>query len=366
MSFMNAVTWDGPDQLKQTSVRVPTPVAGEVLLRTTRVGICGSDVTILKGHHARAQPGIVLGHEFSGIVESAPGGEFAPASRVAVLPLISCRDRNEASPCVACRSGNEHVCARLGLYGVDEPGALASHVLVRARNVHAVPEDTPEGLEGLAEPLAVAVHAVSRSGLKGGESVAIFGGGPIGLFTALVARHKGAGRVLIVEPNPWRQSVAKSYGFDVAQSGSDPVEQVVEYTGGDGADIVFDSAGHPAVAAAVTGAARIGGTIMVVGVYKEPPAVDLRTVNFAELNVIGTRVYAEEDFAEAISLLAGDVLNVAALPTQTFPLGESAEAFAAAARGENAMKVFIIPTDSTGLVAEKDFQEQNQEELNNA
>jgi 2-desacetyl-2-hydroxyethyl bacteriochlorophyllide A dehydrogenase len=283
------------------------------------------------------------------------------------MPLISCRDRNEETLCVACRSGNDHVCARLGLYGVDEPGGLANYVVVRTRSVHPVPSETPEGLEGLAEPLAVAVHAVSRSGLEKGNTVAVFGGGPIGLFVALVARHQGAGNVLIIEPNPWRQSVARSYGFEVANPGSDPVEEVRNVTAGDGADIVFDSAGHPSVASAVTAAARIGGTIMVVGVYKEPAAIDLRTVNFAELRILGTRVYAEKDFREAVRLLADDALNLRELPTREFPLAESVEAFAAAARGESAMKVFITPRDHADITAaDAAIQSRTQEELNNA
>jgi 2-desacetyl-2-hydroxyethyl bacteriochlorophyllide A dehydrogenase len=365
---MNAVAWGGPDKLISTSPEIPRPVAGEILVEVNKVGICGSDVTILKGYHARAQPGIVLGHEFCGTVAAAPGGEFQPGTRVAVMPLISCRDRNEGNFCVACRSGNEHVCARLGLYGVDEPGGLAGYVAVRARSVHPVPAETPEGLEGLAEPLAVAVHAVARSGLEKGDSVAVFGGGPIGLFVALVARHQGAGHVLIVEPNPWRQSVARSYGFVVADSGSDPVEEVRTFTGGDGADVVFDSAGHPSVASAVTAAARIGGTVMIVGVYKEPAAIDLRTVNFAELRILGTRVYAEEDFAAAVRLLADDALNLRELPTRDFPLTESAQAFETAARGESAMKVFISPGGTTNVTTDEDsaIQGRSQEELNNA
>jgi 2-desacetyl-2-hydroxyethyl bacteriochlorophyllide A dehydrogenase len=361
---MNAITWGGPDQLVLTSPDIPVPEAGDVLIKVTRVGICGSDVTILKGYHARAQAGIILGHEFCGTVAAASGGQFDIGTRVAVLPLISCRDRGE-TPCVACRSGNEHVCSRLGLYGVDEPGGLAGYVAVRARSVYPVPAETPLGLEGLAEPLAVAVHAVSRSGLEQGDSAAVFGGGPIGLFVALVARQQGAGKVLIVEPNPWRQSVARSYGFDVADPDTDPVEAVRDFTGGDGADIVFDSAGHPAVAQAVTTAVRISGTIMIVGVYKEPTAIDLRTVNFAEQRILGTRVYTETDFAEAVRLLAGDELSLRELPTLTFPLGESEEAFATAARGENAMKVFISPNSEPGATTEA-TNGASQEELNHA
>ncbi|MDT0196756.1 alcohol dehydrogenase catalytic domain-containing protein [Arthrobacter sp. AB6] len=353
---MTAVVWNGPDQLIYPSIPVPQPAKGEALVRVSKVGICGSDLAILRGHHARALPGTVLGHEFCGTVAEDPGEHYAAGTRVAIRPLISCRDRAEEQLCVACRTDNEHVCAKLGLYGVDEPGALAPYVLVRSESIHPVPAQTPEGLEGLAEPLAVAVHAVSRSGLRPGSSVAVFGGGPIGLLVALVARQQGAAKVVVIEPNTWRQEVAKSYGLDVADSGADPVEEVLRRTGGDGADIVFDSAGHPSVAAVLTGATRIQGTIMIVGVYKEPAAIDLRTVNFGEQQIVGTRVYRKADFQEALNLLANDTLGLAALPTLSFPLLGATEAFQAAARGNDAMKVFITPGSSASETTAEGLQ----------
>ncbi|GAA2448243.1 alcohol dehydrogenase catalytic domain-containing protein [Actinomadura vinacea] len=353
---MRAVSWAGPGRLAHEVVPIPRIVDGEVLVQVAHAGICGSDLAILKGEHARARPGVRLGHEFAGTV-AASSAEGAPAvgTRVAVRPLIACADRAAVPPgraytppppgesCRACVSGNPHVCRSLGLYGVDEPGGLAEYVAVRADAVHPLrPEVAPE-LAALAEPLAVAVHAVSRSGLTGGENVAVFGGGPIGLLTALVARRRGAGSVVIVEPNAWRRGVAERFGFPVLEADADVPARIRAGTSGDGADIVFDSAGHPAVARQMTEAARIQGTIVIVGVHKTPPAVDLRTVNFAEHRLVGARVYARADFAAAVDLIEDDALGLAELPLRTFPLDEVDGAFSAAAAGEGSVKVLIAP-----------------------
>lgn len=340
---MRAVAWAGPNRLEVVSTPEPSPDPGRALVRVSRVGICGSDVTILRGHHARAKPGILLGHEFGGTVVDAGPSRLAVGTVVAVNPLISCTDRGSADLCEACARGFAHVCASLGLYGVDEPGGLAELVAVRPESLYPLgPAAAPE-CSALAEPLAVAVHAVDRAGLNGGECVAVFGAGPIGLFTALVARHRGAGQVVIVEPNPWRRGVAAEFGLHAVAVDEDPVGLIRASTAGAGADIVFDSAAHPSVAAQLTQVARIRGTIVVVGVYKQPTPIDLRAANFAEHTIIGSRVYTTEDFATAVEMLGADTLGLSRLPTRTFAMADAAEAFEAAARGDDAIKVFFDP-----------------------
>lgn len=346
---MKAVTWAGPDRLEIVDIPAPVGGPGWVLLEVSRVGICGSDLAIFKGFHARAQPGIVLGHEFGGtVVDAGPDGAVPVGTRVAVRPLISCADRG-ADLCPACTQGFGHVCASLGLYGVDEPGGLAEYVAVRTSSVYPMAAGVSEEFAALAEPLAVAVHAVDRSGLRAGDRVVVFGAGPIGLLTALVARHCGAADVVIVEPNSWRRGVAAGYGLHAVASDEDPVGTIRARTGGAGADVVFDSAAHPSVAAQLTEVARIRGTVVVVGVYKQPTPIDLRTVNFAEHTIIGTRVYTADDFATAVELLNTDTLGLEALPTTTFAMGESYAAFESAGKGDTSIKVFFDPTRDKDL-----------------
>lgn len=340
---MGVVVWAGPDHLETERRPMPEAAPGWVVLRTDRVGICGSDLSILHGHHARAQPGTVIGHEFIGtVVEAGDGVDVPVGTRGAVFPLISCADHIDGRTCDACAAGHPHVCARLGLYGVDEPGAFAEYVAVRAHSVIPLADSVEEALAALAEPLAVSVHAVERSGLEPGQSVAVFGGGPIGILTALVARERGAGSVVVVEPNEWRADVARDLGFEVLPP-DEALEGIRARTAGAGAHIVFDGAGHPSVTPQLTEAVRIRGTIVIVGVYASPPATDLRTVNFRELTIIGTRVYRREDFVDAVGLLEHDRLGLRGLPVLQFSLEDATEAFAQAQKGIGSMKVLVAP-----------------------
>ncbi|BDZ41662.1 hypothetical protein GCM10025865_09610 [Paraoerskovia sediminicola] len=197
----------------------------------------------------------------------------------------------------------------------------------------------------LAEPLAVAVHAVSRSGMEKGDVVAVFGAGPIGILTALVARHEGASHVVITEPSAWRREVAASMGLTVVPEGSTITDVVNELTDGAGADTTFDSAAHPSVAAEMTAATRVLGRIVIVGVYKKPTAVDLQAVCFKELSMVGVRVYTTADVRRAIELIADDALGLDLFPTKAFPLSRITEAFDAAASGADCLKVLVTPTE---------------------
>ncbi|MEQ3553484.1 alcohol dehydrogenase catalytic domain-containing protein [Pseudonocardia nematodicida] len=339
---MRAGVWADVDRVEIHTVPAPAPAPHEVLLAPTHAGICGSDLAIVGGSHARARPGIVLGHEFAGRVATpATDGTGPDAGRlVAVNPLITCADRGTTPRCDACLGGNDHVCRHLGLFGVDVPGGLAERVAVPAHRLHPVADGVPLAHAALAEPLAVAVHAVARARLTHGDSVLVYGAGPIGLLTALVARARGAEVVTVAEANEWRRSVATGLGLPAV--GPDEVlSRSRRATGGVGVDVVFDTAGVPAVAGELSAAARVRGTVMLVAVYKEPTALDLRAVNFAEQTLIGTRVYRDRDFSEAVRLIDGRALPLDGLPVGDFPLDRAQDAFAAARAGTDLVKALI-------------------------
>lgn len=334
---MRAAVWTGPDRLESRQVPTPTPPPGWALVKVEYTGLCGTDFSILHGTHPRAQAPLIMGHEITGVVETAASGGPAAGTRVTVEPLIHC------GVCSACRNGATHVCRRLGLYGIDEPGSLAAYVALPAESLVPISAHVPAMEAALAEPLAVAVHAVSRSGLAGGERVVVFGAGPIGILTALVARHCGAEQVLVSEPSEERRRVAEGLGFDTVPSGADPVEAVLAATGGEGADIVFDSAAHPSVAAALGKAVTVQGTVVLVGVYKKPTEVDLQALTFAENTVVGVRVYTRADVEKAVELLESDVLKLGRLPVEVFALEDIDQAFEKAMSASGVLKVLVSP-----------------------
>lgn len=332
---MQAALWQGPDAIAVEQVPVPEVPAGWALVAVEYTGICGTDLSILHGTHPRAQAGIVPGHEIVGVVADGGTTGLAVGDRVVAEPLISC------GHCLACRSGSTHVCRNLELYGIDVPGSLADYVALPAAVLHVVPAGVPARLAALVEPLAVAVHAVARSGLRAGDTVAVLGGGPIGVLTALVAAHAGAGRVVVGEPRTWRREVIAGLGLDVVPDGVDAAAHLASLTAGEGADVTFDTAGHPAVAAQLPGVTRVLGRIVIVGVHKQPAPVDLQAICFKEQTLVGVRVYTHEDVAQAVRLVASGELGLERLPVAEFALKDVAAAFESAAAGQDNLKVLV-------------------------
>ena len=336
-SSMKAAVWVATDQVRVTDVHVPEVPEGWALVKIAYNGICGTDLAILHGRHPRASAPLIMGHEISGWVERAGATGPAAGTMVVVEPLISCGE------CKSCKNGLTHVCSNLGLYGIDAPGGMAQYVALPPEVLHAVPDGVDPRTATLAEPLAVAVHAVDRSGMQPGDVVAVYGAGPIGVLTALVARHAGAGVVVITEPSPWRREVASGLGFTVVAAGSTMADTLAPLTDGEGADTTFDSAAHPSVAAELTAVTRVRGRVVVVGVYKQPTAVDLQAVCFKEQTLIGVRVYTSADVTRAIELIATDALGLGSFPTKAFDLSKVAAAFDAATSGQDCLKVLLTP-----------------------
>lgn len=320
----------------------PVPGPGEAVIRVEYAGICGSDLTVCEGGFRRVRPPVILGHEFSGRVEEVHDGCAVGLSKgtpVVVEPLLSCGE------CYACRSGFAHVCKQLRLIGIDVDGAFAPYVKVLLQKVYRVPDTLPLDQAALVEPLAVAVHVVRRSKLKVGDSVIVFGAGPIGVLVAQVARVSGASRVIVVEISEFRLSLAQRLGFATVDA-SDPAEAtriIDDLTQAEGGDVVFEVTGATSVASQLVRHTRIRGQIVIVGVFKDLAAVDMQGVALKELSVIGSRVYEAFDFARAIDLLSQGKVDVSPLISHVLPVVETARALEVARQARESMKVLLKP-----------------------
>ena len=335
---MKALVWHGKHDLRMEEVAEPTCGNGEAVLEVKYAGICGSDLTVYLGKHLRATPPTILGHEFSGVVVERRGDGYPGVQvgdRVAVNPAYSC------GQCELCLSGNGHICEKKGLYGVDCDGGFTRFVKVALKAPIRIPDwaSFEEGV--MVEPLAVAVRAVRIGRFAFGESAVVIGGGPIGLLTAMVARVAGARTLLLVEPQPFRRQMAESLGFQVLGPEEATRQRVMELTGGRGIDVVFDAAGVAPAARTSMGLVKRTGRIVVVAVYKEPVPVDLITLGYGEIQILGTCVYTPDDFARAAGLIAEKRLDVKPVVTHRLALEAGIETIEHLTKGMNAQKVLL-------------------------
>ncbi len=337
--IIKAVSLVEPLKLQIIETPVPVPQKDELLIKVAYAGICGSDVHIRHGKNSRVQYPLVMGHEFSGEIVKigAKVTGWQTGDRVVVNPLISC------GICDACTRGHWHVCKKLGLTGIDVDGAFAEYVTIHSSQAIKVPAGVPLDIAALAEPLAVGVHAVDRGRIRLGDNVAILGGGPIGLMVALAAKLAGARRIIVIEVSDFRLSMIKQLGFTAIDAkNGDARQAVLEYTGGNGADVVFEAAATPVTSAQMTGMLRIRGTAVMVGVHRQLVGIDMQDVNLRELTILGTRVYESANFVAAVELLPS-IAELGKLATHRLRLEEIDAAFAATESGQDSLKVLLHP-----------------------
>lgn len=336
MGTMLAARYLGPDRIEARQVLLPEIAPGEALVRVEACGFCGSDINIVAGTHPRAQAPLTIGHELSGsIVEIAePTTGLAVGDRVTTYPLISC------GICYACTHGNPHVCRQLRLFGFDIDGGMAEFVKLPVDSLMKLPDDMPASIGALIEPLAVAVHGVHRVQLDGVNVVAVLGAGPIGILTALVAKQAGIPHVRISDVLPARLELATSLGLTAVPAGALLRAAIMKVSDQNGADVVYECAGHPSSAKEMTALVRSRGTIVNLGVFKRPVEVDLQAINFKEVEIVGSRVYERKDFQAAIEMAMS--LPLASIISREFSLDDVSDAFRLFRAGE-VCKVLILP-----------------------
>jgi len=336
MKTMIAARYLEPNSVQPLEVSLPEIGREEALVEVEACGICGSDINIVNGTHPRAKAPLTLGHELSGrIVEvNSSKNEFAVGDLVTLFPLISC------GHCHACTHCNSHVCRNLRLFGFDVDGGMAQFVKLPVKSLLKLPGGMPARTGALIEPLAVAVHGVARTSLEGVELAAVLGAGPIGLLTALVAKARGIKHVIISDVMPSRQELARSFGLNTAEAGQSLKNQVMEISNQNGADLLFECAGHPSSAKEMTSLVRSRGVIVNLGVFKHPVQVDMQAVNFKEIEILGSRVYERKDFKTALDLAMQ--LPLERIVSHVYSLQDVSTAFEQFRSGE-VCKVLISP-----------------------
>lgn len=326
---MKAIVYTAPQVVVCKEVEKPTVAEGYVLLKNAYAGICGTDLNIFAGTHPRAQASLIIGHEFSATIASEHP-MYSIGTKVTVNPLISC------GTCNSCQTGQVHVCEDLKLIGIDVDGGMADFVAVKADKVIVLPDELSLKVGALAEPVAVAVHAIRKARFLTGDRAVVYGAGTIGLCVALTLRAYGASEVIVIENNALRLKKATELGFTTFNPTNDSIEKEINrLTNGTGIDYVFDCAGHPAVLAQVTEIVKVQGTVVIVAGYKKPAALNLLQGMFKELSMQFVRVYTDRDIELALDLLVKHA-EFEGIITHVLPAEKAKEGF----------ELLITPTDA--------------------
>lgn len=338
MNTMKAVIFRGDGKAEYTEVAIPQPGPGEALIRVVRSGICGSDIVVYKGINKRAKYPVIPGHEFVGVVEVLPAGYAGPLSlksRVVVIPTISC------GKCWGCTHGLRHICNEIKFLGIQFEGGFCEFAAVPLSNLRIVPDSLPLDLAVLAEPLAVCLHAVSWSQGISGKKVLVFGSGPIGLMTALVARLQGA-EVLVAEPLEPRRKTAERMGFRTIDTATaDPVTVKRDYTGDEGFEVYFECAGHQSTFEFMIATARQRARMVAVATFKSAPAIDVFMMSRKEMGIDTCWTYLDTDCEKALELLDTSPEIFKPLITHSFPLSKADEAMRLFIAGGDTLKVCL-------------------------
>jgi len=322
--MLQAVMTD-PGKITFKQIEKPEVRETEVLLNVKRIGVCGSDIHVYHGLHPYTQYPIVQGHEVSGIV-SEVGKKVKGINigeKITITPQITCGD------CYSCRNGMENICENLKVMGFQTNGAAQEFFPVPYQNVVKLPDNISFDHAALIEPIAVGIHALEQGGNISGKKVLILGAGTIGNLTAQSAKALGASSVMITDINNYKLDMAKECGIDYAiNTDNDDLNQsIISVFGSDRADLILECVGVQRTVDQAIEFARKGTQIVIVGVFKEKPRVDLGLVQDRELKLIGTLMYQKPDFEKAVDLINGNLLQLDKLITHRFKFTQYLDAY---------------------------------------
>ncbi len=337
---MKAAIFRGIRDIAVEDVAPPVVAPDGVVIEVKVCGICGTDLHIYTSGML-VEPGQIMGHEFSGEIVAVGDrvDGIAIGDRVTAMPLVPC------GSCAACRSGEIELCATAYDPGVafGFPGAFSEQVHIPEAELGFTVFKLDDGMSyeagALAEPLAVAVHAVERRTTRESDVVVVVGLGPIGQLVARVLKAKGAARVIGVEVSEFRLAAAERAGLETVRAASPGLDDVRAALGPDtGVDAVFECSGIPALAQAAMELVRKGGDLVIVATYEGPAPVDVSTSAMRQVTVYGSSASRSQDFVEALRLLGARAIDADQIVTAKADLDGLPDAFERLLADRNSVK----------------------------
>lgn len=340
---MRALVFLGPGRLELMEVPTPEPGPGEVLVRVRAAGICATDKKIFLRGHPRVVPPRVLGHEIVGEVVALGSGVegVEPGYRVSVAPNFGC------GHCEYCSQGWTNLCPERRALGIDVDGGFAEYLLIPAKavaqgNLLLLPQEIPDEVGVLAEPLATALSAQEALGVSPGDTVLIIGGGPMGILNALAAKLRGAALVVLVERRFWRRSLAERLGVDLALPPEEVAPRVKELTHGRGvAAVTVTVADTQAVDTALSLLAPLGRLNLFAGFPQgeEKVTLNANTLHYGNRAILGTFAANLKQHRAAVALLSR--VDFSPLISRQVALEQAEAAFPLLVSSKEEMRVVI-------------------------
>ena len=295
---MHALVYTGTQTLVYREEKNPKIISGESIVKVFASGICGSDMHAYHGKDNRRIPPLILGHEISGTVDK---GEFS-GKKVILNPLITC------GKCDYCANGREHLCGKRIILGMNKPierqGGFAEYVSIPNQNIYELPKTLEIKEAPIAEPTAVALHAVELGEKELSKPVKeikalIIGGGAIGLLCGLIlSKVKKCKEIVIVDPNNKRLGECSKY---LDAKSVNPDSKLIN---NDSFDIIFDTVGLEVTRQQAIRVVKPGGIIIHIGLTQPAGSFDFRKTTLQEITFIGTYCYTNKDFEKTLKILA--------------------------------------------------------------
>ncbi len=314
MKTMKAIRMNGPLDVELVDVPFPEPREGEALVRVQYGGICGSDFKVYLGKMNNTRYPLIAGHEFVSEILEVGANDYGlkPGMSCIGLPYFGC------GTCWACRRGYHNACPTNRTMGVSRDGGFQQYLAMPVGRLIPGKGIAPELLT-LVEPFQASLHFVKRCGIKPGDTVVVFGAGPIGIFAVMAAKLRGAKRVYSVDISDWRLQMSLRMGADGVFNPKDGglLEWAKDITGGEWFDAALECVGSTSVYQNCIDVCTIRGTVGILGVTKEPVTYDYSILSMKELHMVGARNGLREDFEDLIDRISTDTLGTDIRPMIT-------------------------------------------------
>jgi len=335
---MKAMVLKSPAKLSQEDIAYPVPGEGETLVRITYSGVCGTDLKIFQGSIPVDYPRI-MGHEMIGeVAKVGDARNVEIGSRVIIDPVVYC------GQCHLCQIGQENLCTAGFLLGRDRNGGFAEFMVAPPAAVFPLPDSISGETAPLIQVMTTCLHAQRLVDIFPGESVVVLGLGVAGQLHIQLAKARGAHPVIGITRSPERRALAETLGADFTLAPDENTNaQVLDMTAGRGADIVIESAGAVPVLAEAINMARIGGRLLLFGIYTANEAtLPFYQLYFKELSIVCARAARREDYPACIDLVSCGAVQLDPLISHVLPLGDLEHALTMLGqRDDERMKVIL-------------------------